>query len=118
VSGGHAWLSRPGAHPTVTVRIGKTIEPYGCGYVKSQQLESATDISGFIFCFDARAGASITSGYTGSTGRKGLTYVGNALVVMSHEAGGWIGGKLNFLTHVGAWILYPKVSLTGVGSGR
>jgi hypothetical protein len=118
VSGGHAWSSGAGVHPTVTVGRGKTIEPYGCGFVKSQQLESATDISGYISCFDAGAGALITSGYTGSTGRKGLTYAGNALLVMSQEAGGWRGRKSIILTHVRAWILSATASLTGVGSGR
>jgi hypothetical protein len=45
-------------------------------------------IKGFMFCFDARAGASTTSGYIGSMGRKGLIYAGRDLVVMSQAAGG------------------------------
>jgi hypothetical protein len=41
-----------------------------------------TDIAGFMFCFDARAGASIISGHTGSAAKKDSTYAGSGLAVM------------------------------------
>jgi hypothetical protein len=78
-----------------------------CGFesVRSQPHVFGTAIKGFMSCFDAKAGASITSGSTGSMGRKGLIYVENDLVVMSRAAGGWTGRKPLFLTPAGAWIL-------------
>jgi hypothetical protein len=78
---------------------------YGCGSERSQEYEFGTDIKGFISCLDARAGALITSGYTRSTGRKGLIYAGGDLAVMSQAAGGWTDRLLSILTLAGAWIL-------------
>jgi hypothetical protein len=67
-------------------------------------------------CFGARAGASITSGCTGSTGKKGLVCEGDVLVVMSQAAGGWTDHLSSILTRVGAWILSATACLMAVDS--
>ena len=89
----------------------------GCGSVRSQQRVFGTAIKGFMSCFDVRAGTSITSGCTGSTGKKGLICAGGDLVVMSWPAGGWTGPNQSILMLAGAWILSATACLTGAGSG-
>lgn len=109
--------SRSGAQHTAMFPNGKTTGPSDYVSVRSQPLVFGTAIEGFMSCFDARAGASITSGYTGSTGKKGLIYEGRDLVVMSQAAGAWKDLLSSFLTLAGAWILSVTAYLTAVDSG-
>ena len=76
-----------------------------------------TDIAGSMFCFDARAGASIISGPTGSTARKDSTYAGSGLAAMLLVAEGWCGLRLSVPMPAGAWILSSIASSMAVGSG-
>jgi transposase InsO family protein len=80
-----------GARPIGTARTRRTTGPCGCGSGRSRTPGFGTDIVGFRSCLGARAGASITSGHTGSTARRGSTCVGSVLVGTLRAADGWPG---------------------------
>lgn len=118
VNVGHVRLFKSGGHLTDTFQRGRMIGPCGFESVRSQQHVFGTAIEGSMSCLGARAGASTTSGFTGSTEKKGLIYEGRDLGVMSRAVGGWTGLRPTILTLAKAWILSVIASLTDAVFGR